>query len=51
MSTAHTQLMANRKISDSKYAVQPDLFSCYSEVTFHSVITRRMQSLHQCRQK
>lgn len=47
----HVQLMANRKIPDSKYNVQPDLFSPYLAVRFDSVITRRMQSLHQCHQK
>lgn len=36
------QLMANRRIPDSKYVVQPDLFSLYLEVRFHSVITRRI---------
>lgn len=43
--------MANRRILNSKYDVQLDLFSFYLEVTFHSMITKGMQSLHQYHQK
>lgn len=46
----HLQSMANRKTFNSKYD-QLDLFSFYLEVTFHSMITKGMQSLHQCNQK
>lgn len=47
----HLQSMANSKIFNSKYDVQLDLFSFYLEVTFHSIIRKGMQSLHQCNRK
>lgn len=43
--------MANRKIPNSKYDIQLEWFSFHLEVTFHSMITKGKQSLHQCHWK